>query len=272
LHMLHPHSPYVPPPEIARLFQVEQSELASSTQKLLEMDAKGILLSPAEREQLVTLYDAEIRRLDGLFGRFIDHLKKLNIYDESLIIFLSDHGEAFQEHERWGHGTTLYQEVIHVPFIIKFPFSFKRNGIVISSYVQTMDLMPTVLEFLNLPKPESFQGQNLLPLIKGQAADRAIFSEILSGDMLAILKQGWKYIYSGKARREEIYDLRVDRGETSDSSSAHPELLQMFRRERSSFFNRNRGWRKKYIGHDSGEHIVLDGNQIEELRTLGYVQ
>jgi arylsulfatase A-like enzyme len=231
-----------------------------------------VMFSPVERENLVTLYDAEIRHLDGLFGQFVDHLKKLQIYDESLIVFLSDHGEAFQEHQRWGHGTTLYQEMIHVPLIIKFPLRMKKKGIVVPAYVQTMDLMPTILDVLKLPRPESLQGQSLLPLLSGQTRKHAVFSEVLNGDMLAIIKEGWKYIYFGQSQKEEIYDLRTDSAETSNFSSANPQLLQMFRKERSLFFNRAKDWRAKHIGQDSGEHIVLDENQTEELRALGYIR
>ena len=272
-HMLHPHSPYTPPPDIAQLFNVSLSPLASSNQKLLEVDAKRILLPKEEREQLITLYDAEIRYLDTLFGTFIQRLKQLKIYDGSIIIFLSDHGEAFQEHGRLGHGGTVYQEMIRVPLLIKLPFRSNRRGIALAQNVETMDVMPTILEVLRLPVPGFFQGKSLMPLMLkgGKQNTRTVFSEVLSGKLLGAINNNHKYIYSGQTGKEELYDIRVDPGETKDLSQTSLDLLKKFRQERSSFFNRAAEWRKKHI-QTEGEHIVLDEEQTEELKALGYIQ
>ena len=273
-HMLHPHSPYVPPLEIARLFHVSHSPLASSNQKLIEVDAKRIILPKEEREHLMTLYDAEIRHLDTLFGTFIQHLKQLKIYEESLIIFLSDHGEGFQEHGRLGHGGTVYQEMIRVPLLIKLPSRYNARGIRINQNVQTMDVMPTILEISRLPMPDFLQGKSLMPLIQKagkQENARTVFSEVLSAKLLCAIKGDYKYIYSGATGKEELYDIRIDPGEIQDLSEKRLDLLKMFREERSSFFSRASEWRKKHI-QTEGEHIVLDEEQTEELKALGYIQ
>ncbi len=273
-HMLHPHSPYTPPPDIASLFHVSLSPLASSNERLREVNARRIILPEQERQQLISLYDAETRHLDNLFGEFIQHLKKLNIYDDSLIVFLSDHGEGFQEHGRLLHGDTVYQNMIHVPLLIKFPSSYNKGGLRIAQYVETMDLTPTLLEFCHFPSPGFLQGQSLMPLINGSARKeaRAVFSEVLGGHLLAIIKDGFKYIENFDTRKEELYDLKTDYGETMDLSRERPDLIQMFRKEQSAFFTRASEWQKTYIGSHEGEHITLDEKQTEELRALGYVQ
>jgi arylsulfatase A-like enzyme len=274
-HMLHPHSPYIPPPDIANLFHVSLSPLASSNKKLVEMDSKGIILSKEEREQLMTLYDGEILHLDRIFASFIERLKQLHIYDESLIIFLSDHGESFQEHGRWGHGGTVYQDMIHVPLLIKFPATYKKQGLRISQDVQTMDLTPTILELIGTPQPGFFQGKSLLPLInntRNTEKTRSIFCEVLNGKLLAVIKEGFKYVYSGQTQKEELYDLRADGGETVDISQKRPDLMKKFRMERTAFFQRASEWRQKHLKGNEGEHITLDEKQTEELRALGYIQ
>ncbi|MCI0605608.1 sulfatase-like hydrolase/transferase [bacterium] len=273
-HMLHPHSPYVPPPEIAQIFNVTHSPLASSNQKLVEVDAKRIILPPPERDHLMLLYDAEIRRLDTLFASFIQHLKQLKIYEEALIIFISDHGEAFQEHGRLGHGSNLYQEMIRVPLLIKLPSRYNARGIKIRQNVQTMDLMPTLLELSGIPIPDSLQGKSLMPLIKNSGKEeneRTVFSEVLSGKQLCAIQGDYKYIHYGAAKREELYDIRVDPGETQNLFEKRLDLLEMFRKERDAFFHRASEWRKKHI-QTEGEHIVLDEQQTEELKALGYIQ
>jgi arylsulfatase A-like enzyme len=208
-----------------------------------------------------------------MFGDFIQHLKKLHLYDESLIVFLSDHGEGFQEHGLLLHGTSVYQNMIHVPLIVKFPASYKRQGIRIEDYVQTMDLAPTILQFSQLKPPEYMQGKSLLRLLPGYTKAQKtapVFSEVLSGKILCVIRDGFKYVSFGVSRREELYDLKSDPGETKNISAERPDLIKTFRIDRAAFLARTAQWEQKY-GLTNGEKIRLDENQTEQLRALGYV-
>jgi arylsulfatase A-like enzyme len=266
-HILNPHSPYNPPEQFARIFNARKSLLASSNQKLIEVNEKRIQLSPADRAQLISLYDAEIRYLDSAFGKFIERLKQLGMYDNSIIAFLSDHGEAFQEHGRLLHGSQLYEPMIHIPLIIKLPARYKRANVRIRENVQTIDVMPTVLEVAKLSIPKPIQGKSLLSLMTGdEKGSRNVFSENLSWGLLCIKKNQFKYIHSDYAK-EELFDLNADPQESRDLSAERADLIQTFREERNRFLKEQR----KY-GVARGERIQLDENQTEELKALGYVQ
>ena len=94
----------------------------------------------------------------------IDVLRKNKIYDNTMIIITGDHGEAFGEHDSLGHGLQLYDEVIHIPLIIKLPSP--QSGRQIDKLVQSIDIMPTILDMLGIELPYYAQGVSLIPLMK----------------------------------------------------------------------------------------------------------
>ena len=94
---------------------------------------------------LRALYDGEVQAADRQFGRFVEQLKFFDLYDESLIILVGDHGEEFGEHGGFDHRRTLYEELLRVPLIVKFPRSWELSGR-IATPVSTLDLAPTILE------------------------------------------------------------------------------------------------------------------------------
>ena len=115
------------------------------------------------------LYRANIRYVDDEIGTLIERLKREGLYERSLIIFMSDHGDAFFEHRRFGHNATLYDEMLRIPLLMKFP---KRAGVRprrVQALAETIDVMPTVLDFLGLPVPDVVEGESLWPLIEGRA-------------------------------------------------------------------------------------------------------
>lgn len=122
-------------------------------------------LEPPEgvETRLTELYDAEIRFNDEQLGLLLDGLRERGEYDETLIVFLSDHGEEFFEHGWWRHGKTLYQEQLHVPFIVKWPSS-EGAGMKVGAAAQHIDVVPTLLDYLGAPEP-SFPGRAWRPLV-----------------------------------------------------------------------------------------------------------
>ncbi|MGB5813477.1 MAG: sulfatase-like hydrolase/transferase [Polyangiales bacterium] len=112
---------------------------------------------PAEAPSLRALYDGEINYWDAEFGKLLDGLRTRGLYDDLTIIVTSDHGEEFDDHGGFWHGTTLYDEQVHVPLFIKLPQS-RRGGTVVRHWVQSIDLMPTVLGLVDVAVPEGVQG------------------------------------------------------------------------------------------------------------------
>ena len=137
-----PHDPYLPPEEFRYHFL--------DTSKLIG----GVKATP---EQLLALYDAEIHYTDHFLGELVDHLKDLGIYDDTWIIITADHGELFGEHDLRGHGLTLYEEEVHIPLIMKYPKRWAKRGRR-ADLIRLVDIMPIILDRLEIPLPPRLQG------------------------------------------------------------------------------------------------------------------
>ncbi len=239
------------------------------------------------KKAVVDLYDAEIRAFDYWFGKFIEYLKKEKMYDNAMIIFLSDHGEAFNEHKTWGHPHTLYNEVAKVPLIIKFPQN-KFEGLSVKHEVGLIDVMPTVLNFYGVGfNRKQVDGRDLVDLIKGGSWARPVITStstgiyaLNKGFQIALFKNKEKIIYrkpipkkgggllprSGNWKGMELYNLKSDPGETIDLSEEYPHKIRKF----LSLFN---DIIKKGIASlkRKGKKVIIDKKFRKQLKTLGYL-
>ncbi|REA00137.1 hypothetical protein DEQ92_20585 [Haloferax sp. Atlit-6N] len=155
-------------------------------------------LTEADLNHLRGLYDSEVRYTDEQFGLVIDELKRQGEYDESLIIVLGDHGEAFGEHGQFFHGNRPHDEVIHVPLIIKPPRGTVSTNSSVDTPVSLIDIFPTVNHIVDgEPLPERVQGK-VLPPYQPTDEDRPIFSETEVRDIepafRSVRTSQWKYI------------------------------------------------------------------------------
>jgi arylsulfatase A-like enzyme len=170
-----------------------------------------------EREEIIKVYDAGIYTFDYRFGRFIGFLKVKNLYTSSLIILLSDHGEEFMDHGGWEHGHTLYNELIKIPLIIKFPGN-QWAGMEVDKVVSLVDILPTVLE-LNCIKYKNkrnlkikHHGISLLDIINqpGAAEKRKVISYIApyacsrTPMKTAIISRKFKFVYNKKFKDDDL--------------------------------------------------------------------
>ena len=137
---------------------------------------------PGEADELRKLYDGEISYWDEHFGALVDDLKRRGLYDELTIVVTADHGEEFMEHGGFWHGTTLYDEQLHVPLFVKLPGG-ERGGSVIAHWVESVDIMPTLLAMQQLPVPESVQG---IDLFRGK--EQTFAEESHEGNVLKSLR------------------------------------------------------------------------------------
>jgi len=157
-----PHFPYVPPPPYNSYFGTIDKSIISRLNPpgdVSYITASAILadsvvkdahrLTPMEKEFIVSQYAGEILYVDHYLGLLFERLKALNVYDKTLIIVTADHGEMFGEHGEMYHGMTLYEVVLHVPLIIKYPAASHRQGVV-GKRVSLVDLTPTILFFLTI--------------------------------------------------------------------------------------------------------------------------
>jgi len=191
-------------------------------------------LSPEEVNELIDLYDANIRYVDDVIGSLLRMLNRSNILDDTFIVITADHGQEFTEHRYYGHVLSLYDELIHVPLIIIGP---GLQSQMISQQVSLLDLAPTILDILGVAKPEAFLGNSLLPLMNGnrlKETDLVAISESYRPSraetyrhtnlkVFSVRTGKWKYIHNA-VKQDELYCLEDDPKETQNIITAQPEI------------------------------------------------
>ena len=181
-HIYEPHTPYAPPEPFAARYAAAP-------------------------------YDGEIAAADAIVGDLLAELKRLEVYDEALVILLSDHGEGLNEHGEEEHGVLLYREAIHVPLLLKLPEG-RRAGETVEAPVELTDVLPTVLSLLDLPVPEKLSGRSLLAAPEARRAYSETFYPRLHfgwNELSSLIDRRWHYI---EGPDPELYDLAADPKET----------------------------------------------------------
>ncbi len=183
-------------------------------------------------------YDAEIVRVDALLGRFFDELRRLRLYEQSLIVFTSDHGEGLGEHGEKQHGVLLYRESLQVPLIVKFPGNARR-GARVAAHAQLIDIAPTILQQAGASaRLEALPGISLLALAGPNPPSRTVHAETL----YPRFQLGWHELHSIiegdlhliAGRRIELYDLTRDLRERANVVDARRhQAVPMLRKLRS---------------------------------------
>ena len=211
-HLYDPHTPYAPPKEFRDRISLPQSDRIFFNDELVRTGERMVL--PEERAWIQELYQAEIRFVDRAVGDFLQKMRSLGIYDDSLIILTSDHGEEFWEHGKWGHGHSVYDELLSVPLLIKLPGSATTGAI--ESTVPTQALLPTILDLCGIPyHPQPGWLPSLAPLCRRDGED-SYPEPIVSSNALyweeqaAVFHEGRKLIWRRHSDREEFYDRRAD--------------------------------------------------------------
>lgn len=171
--------------------------------------------SDADIDHIVALYDGQVRQTDEDLGELLAYLQESSLMDDTLIIIAGDHGEQFYEHGYTSHHG-VYEELIHVPLVISVP----GNGVKPSktdALVSQVDILPTILDYLDITIPKQCAGKSLKPLIDGQvdSLNDYIFAEYSGGaatDMAAIRSSRYK-CYLVEGQNPHGYDLHEDRWE-----------------------------------------------------------
>ncbi len=173
VHYLDPHWPYDPPAPYDQLFPKPTGtsiDFGTLNWKHLERQIEDGRMIPNADDlaALQALYDGEIRYNDQAIGSLLDALREHDLLKSTLIVLTADHGEEFWEHGRLGHGRSLYDEVLHVPLILRLPGGVPAR---IADQVELVDVMPTLLDLSGIPIPEDLSGKSLRPLVTGESWD-----------------------------------------------------------------------------------------------------
>jgi arylsulfatase A-like enzyme len=225
IHWFQPHRPYDPPPSYLEAYAGAYSGPASSEPEfLMKVWRDRIDLPEEDVQHLIDCYDGEVAFADAQVGRILNELEGRDLLANTIVIITADHGEILYDHEYYfGHDIALYDECLLIPLIVYTP-GLEAAGRRVSSLVQSLDIMPTVLDLLEMQKPEYLEGRSLLPLIGGsdEATAEYCFSETFPfpekcpprhAVRTADTKLIWKEAEFGTLIKE-FYDLAADPGET----------------------------------------------------------
>ena len=233
-------------------------------------------------------YDGSIRGMDAELGRLMERLRELGLDDETLVVFTSDHGEEFLEHGRPIHGQSVYAELTHVPLIVRWPAGVP-SGLDIEEQVQSIDVIPTLLDASGLPHPEGLQGRSLLPLLQASTDPDAVWEPRSAFSQKAITEGGasptpfdtesyaaidgdWLLIHNVTRKdgtpEYELYDVVSDPLNATNVADQHGDVVERLGREIER-------WRRvaeaARLPADS-EAAGLSQEELERLRSLGYIR
>ncbi len=275
VHYYDPHLPYTPPEKHLPADRKGSAALGNRFSLGLQSIRAGyISLSEEERKWVRALYDSEVRYVDENVGLLLDHLIGLGIYDESLIVLTSDHGEEFWEHDGFEHGHSLYNELLSVPLIVKLPSS--SAGARVKEKVSLEQVMPTVLDLCRIEYDEEWMsGLSLKELWSGPSGKNSPKPIVSTGLLYyenreSVIFNGMKYIRSLVTGNDELYDLNADPGEKHDVlSSEESDALKA--REILSVFKDEADKLKKHYLITEGDEADLDRDTMQRLKELGYL-
>ncbi len=268
LHYLELHWPYCPPEETRGVFTegYEGRNFCFQWRKLRkDLRSGAVVLDDVEIEALAARYDEELLAVDARLGELFAELVERGIWDDSLVLGNSDHGEEFFEHGGMGHGSTLHDELIAVPLIVKPPAYWRvETGVKVDALVELRDLAPTLLEAAGLV-PDASLGVSLVPWIRDrrpQVERDFVFAEDTRS--VAIRTRELKLIAPRDGSDVVLYDLDADPGETHDVAAERP-------RDTARLQRHLREWLASLEPLESRE-TELDEETLRGLRALGYVE
>jgi arylsulfatase A-like enzyme len=272
LHYLDPHGPYSPPKafrrKFATLYPDKEFIRKGDPNPIGEMIYKGGPdpgATPADLQHLIDLYDSEIAYFDSRFALLLEAIRKAGLFDDSILVFLSDHGEEFLEHGHIKHCRTVFDSSIRTPLILRIPGVEPRA---LSTPVENIDVVPTLLDYLGIEAGLPFEGKSLRPLIEG-AGEAAKPGEARQFAMQGTLRSAadghFKLIHDLAAGTFTLYDLQADPGEKTDTLVRH----------RRAFFALRKGltaWLERTEPQSAGESIRQATEAEKKLRALGYLE
>jgi arylsulfatase A-like enzyme/Tfp pilus assembly protein PilF len=245
VHLYDPHEPYRPPKKYAEKFKRDKSGR----------------------------YNAEVAYTDECIGKIIEKLQAKDVLQKTVVVIMGDHGEAFGEHEEYGHGIFCYEEALNVPLIFFNQNLFPR-GIRVTQRVNLVDVMPTILDVLGMEIPAAVQGKSFAHFLSGKSEKqrRGFYFESMHGKdemnwapLMGIIDGPYKYISLPEA---ELYNLETDREEKENLFWKKNQLAKEMDKKLMK-------WAAKYaksgIDVEKDAKRELTGEDKNRLQSLGYI-
>jgi len=215
LHFLEPHDPYTPPAPFDSRY-------------------RGLTRIP----NMIAAYDGNLAYVDSVVGEVLSALERLGLVENSVVVLMSDHGEAFGEHGRFGHSDTIYEETAHIPLAIHLPeacgvASGRRSGI-----ISTIDLMPTLLDMFGIDPPPTMQGRSELGLLASEGSGQRRYAvgrsrgrdktgglERPEEVIFALIAERYTLMLGDTGKRVELYDRERDPGQKDNIAEESEKLV-----------------------------------------------
>lgn len=281
---LDPHAPYNPPDKFKKKITLDPSKLAREKTYYTSRSAYKLdEISDYELAYLKDLYKAEVESIDERVGYILEALKYQKIIENTYIIFTSDHGEMFGEHNRLNHGGIFYEKLVHIPLIMFGPKI--KPGVRVRTYVSLLDLMPTLKDLLRIKYQDDMQGKSFgLALTGRNIKDRILYFDQTDirikpnehRESHAIIMNGHKLIIHKRNDRIScsLYDLLNDPAESENIYFKKKKLSDKMSKEMLRIKKENekrRGLESAKIKKESNFKEVSE-DTIEELKALGYIK
>ncbi len=272
VHYFDPHLVYDPPDEFRQRFagRLDRNNRAWTFGTRSQITAFRRGQTTFSREiikRAEKLYDGEIAFTDQQVGRLLEGLQATGLDESTLVVLTADHGEEFADHGGFEHGHTLFDELVRVPLILRMPGTLAPG--VVDTRVAHVDVAPTICALTNVPPAPAFVGRDLQSVITDP--DAIEIPIVLEGNFWGPPFYGW--IYDGHKfvigpQGKLLFNLDADPAELNELSAAQPkrleEMMEDLRLARRAMDARNTS--------AAGEPVELDPDEIERLRSLGYLE
>jgi arylsulfatase A-like enzyme len=223
-HVMDPHD-----------FSIKDSAIYSLPQRFGNPDDEAL-------EMETNKYDTSLSFCDEQMGELLEGMKWLGLGHHSLVILTSDHGEELHDRGGTGHGHSLNDELLRVPLIMRLPGGLGGEA-AFDEHVSTLDIAPTILDILDMPAPQYYQGRSLAPLLAGEELPaKPIFAEALGSghEKKAVIVGDHKMIYTATANEFELYNLKDDPEESQNLMLRAPEIEREMKQALQPFIEQSR--------------------------------
>lgn len=271
LHYTDPHDPYLPHDDLVG--PQPHGSYDGSRKDLIALAGVPHERAAGEYDRIKHLYAGEVKYCDQWIGHLLDGLADRGLLRDSLVIVTSDHGEGLWDHGKQAHGRNLYEEIVHVPLIIKPPQSVRIAHKRVEHPASLIDVLPTIVAMAALPSGDQYQGVNLIEL--QEANERAVRAEmklegfeydaICEGDYKLIRKTGEQ---PAQGAPVELYNLRQDPDEHSNLAASEQGAQAI----RNSLERELQEWNARLLVEQLGSEEAGEQSQRtrEFLEGLGY--
>ncbi len=253
LRHMDPHSPYLPPGPFERMFY-DGDEYDKNNRSLEPVynfkpfcDYFATWFPPGctDKDYIIAQYDGAVAYMDACIANIFATLEALGIEEETLVVIDSDHGETLYDHECWFDHHGLYEPTLHVPLVFRCPGRVPE-GVRVADTCQLKDVMPTILELMDIDSGIQFDGRSLVPLMEGR--EREPEPEMYITECTWMRKHGWrtpewKLIHALEPDfhfkpEVELYNLIKDPKEEHNLAEEEPEVVEFLESRMEAFIAR----------------------------------